>query len=105
MEKVCGAMTLIVTPKGNYRLNGEELKRYLEARRSKTLWVPDHDLIVPNRAKSIDPAVAAETKRRFEICKTCPESLEDAGKCKHYGGCCFGHWRGIQANHCAEGKW
>ena len=57
--------------------------------------------------RPIDPVRAAETKRRFEICKTCEYTIEDGHKCELHKGCCFGGWRANPKNtcHAAEARW
>ena len=52
-----------------------------------------------------DSAALAESKRRFEICKTCEHSRDNGFVCDLYHGCCFGKYRAILQNHCRAGKW
>ena len=52
-----------------------------------------------------DPAIEAEVKRRFAICKTCEHSRDDGFACNLHTGCCFGRWRSNPENHCPDGQW
>ena len=52
-----------------------------------------------------DPATAAEVQRRFDICKACEHSRDNAFACALHPGCCFGKFRGKAASRCPEGKW
>ncbi len=52
-----------------------------------------------------DPAMEAEAKRRFSICRTCEHSCDDAFACVLHTGCCFGRWRSNPENHCPDGQW
>lgn len=44
-------------------------------------------------------------KRRFKICKSCPQSKDVGFDCVNHIGCCFGQWRSQPENKCYEGKW
>ena len=50
-------------------------------------------------------AALAETKRRFEICKSCEHSRDNAFACALYHGCCFGKFRSNTNNRCLDGHW
>ena len=52
-----------------------------------------------------DPAIEAEAKRRFAICKDCQHSCDDGFACELHTGCCFGRWRSNPENHCPAGQW
>ena len=55
--------------------------------------------------QTTDPEAIAETKRRFDICKTCEHSRDNAFACNLYHGCCFGKYRAKAGNPCPRGKW
>ena len=44
-------------------------------------------------------------KARFAICKTCPDSTEDAFSCRLFSGCCFGQHRTTPTFKCPAGLW
>lgn len=60
----------------------------------------DPDDVRPRKRTPIDPAITAEARRRFEICKTCEHAVEDAHKCELHKGCCFGSWRANRKSVC-----
>jgi len=51
------------------------------------------------------PAAIAESKRRFEICKSCEHSRDNGFACILYHGCCFGKFRSNTNNRCPDGHW
>ena len=53
--------------------------------------------------RTTDPT--AESKRRFDICKTCEHSRDDAFACALHHGCCFGKFRSKATSRCTDGKW
>lgn len=50
-------------------------------------------------------ASIAESKRRFDICRTCEHSRDNAFACNLYPGCCFGKFRSNTNNRCLDGHW
>ncbi len=55
--------------------------------------------------QTTDPKVVAETKRRFDICKSCEHSRDNAFECDLHPGCCFGKFRSNPESQCPLGKW
>lgn len=58
----------------------------------------------PKTGILLDTDVAL-AKRRFQVCKECPDVIGSGAGCSHHKGCCFGAWRCKQGNHCPTGKW